>query len=873
MDTTRIRASYLRFFEERGHVVRPSASLIPVDPTLLLTNAGMVPFKPYFLGEEEPPFPRAASVQKCFRTVDIDIIGTTARHFTFFEMLGNFSFGDYFKEKAIPYAYELVTEVFGIDPELLWFTVHETDDEAAEIWIDSVGAPPNRVQRRGRDNFWQMGVPGPAGPSSEIFYDRGPAYGVEGGPAVDEERFVEVWNLVFMQNVQDRPYHVVGDLPAKSIDTGMGLERMAMVLQGVESVFDIDVVRPVLAVAEAHADVAYGDDPLVDVSLRVLADHGRAMTFLIGDGVVPSNEGRGYVLRRVLRRAVRHAWRLGDKGLLTPKLVAKTIEVAGAGYPELRDKQAFIEEVVAREEERFRRTLASGHNLLDQALSDLEAGDALPGAVAFKLHDTYGFPVELTTEIAGEQGIEVDTGAFEAEMEEQRTRARSAWRGGEEAATADAYRRVLDRVGPSDFLGYTDLVSASEIVAMLRDGEAADAAGAGETVEVFLDRTPFYAEAGGQVGDKGLLESRDVRAVVFDSQTAVPGLVSHHVRVARGTLRVGDRVEAMVDSPRREAISKSHTGTHILHWSLRSVLGEHVHQAGSHNDAGRLRFDFSHYGGLSQEEFAEIERIANERVIANAKVRAFTTSMDDAREIGALAFFGDKYGDVVRVVEIGEYSKELCGGTHTPSAGQVGPLIVLGESSIGSNLRRIEAYSGDTAYEYLAALRRRLGETGELLRAKPEDVPERVRQLMERTRGLEEELTSLRTKLDAEEAAELAQGAAEIAGVKLVVTARQGVPQGQLRGLALTLRDRLGEGVAVVGGTYEGKGALVGVVGPGLVARGVSAAELILPGAKILGGGGSRDPELAQAGGPRGDRLDEALDAIREAVSRVLSSL
>jgi len=871
MESPRIRSSFLRFFEERGHTVRPSAPLIPVDPTLLLTNAGMVPFKPYFLGEERPSFPRATSVQKVFRAVDIDIIGTTARHFTFFEMLGNFSFGDYFKEKAIPYAYELVTEGLGIDPEMLWFTVHETDDEAAAIWIDGVGVPANRVQRRGNDNFWQMGVAGPAGPSSEIFYDRGARYGVDGGPAVDEERFVEIWNLVFMQYVQDEPYHVVGDLPAKSIDTGMGLERIAMVLQDKETVFDIDTVRPILAVAERHSGVAYGRDPMTDVSLRVLADHGRAMTFLIGDGVIPSNEGRGYVLRRVLRRAVRHAWRLGGSSLITPLLVEETVNVLGSWYSELLEKKSFIQDVVTREEERFRATLASGHNLLDQELADLDDGGRISGSVAFKLHDTFGFPIELTTEIAGEHGVQVDMGGFEKEMAEQRERARSAWKGVDEAADADVYRRLLDGVGPSEFLGYSDLLASSIVVAMLRDGASVEMAGEGQTVEVFLDRTPFYAEAGGQVGDSGFLQTATAHGVVTDTQAAVPGLVSHHVKVVGGELRVGDQVEAMVDSPRREAISKSHTGTHILHWALRDVLGEHVHQAGSRVEAGRLRFDFSHFSGLADEEFAEIERIANERVIANSHVHAFNTSMDHARDLGALAFFGDKYGDVVRVVEIGDFSKELCGGTHTPSSGQVGPLVILGESSIGSNLRRIEAYSGDHGYDYLVGLRRRLGEAGKLLRAQPEDVPARVRQLLERTRALEEEASTLRAKLGAEEAAELVHDAVVIGDVKIVVAAREHVPPGQLRALALTLRDRLDRGIVVLGSVNDGKGALIAVITRDLVERGVSAAEVLIPGARVLGGGGSRDPELAQAGGPHGARLDEALDAVREAVGRALA--
>ncbi|MDH3397112.1 MAG: alanine--tRNA ligase, partial [Acidimicrobiia bacterium] len=454
MDSNQLRSSFLKFFEERAHTARPSASLIPVDPTLLLNNAGMVPFKPYFLGEEQPPWLRAVSSQKCVRTVDIDIIGTTARHISFFEMLGNFSFGDYFKEDAIPWAYELVTEVFGIDPEFLWFTVHETDDEAAQIWLDKVGVEPHRLQRRGHDNFWQMGVPGPCGPSSEIFFDRGSAYGPEGGPVVDEERFVEVWNLVFMQNIQDEPYHVVGDLPAKSIDTGMGLERMAAVMQGAETIFDVDVVRPVLDTAARSAGVTYGEDPMVDVSLRVLADHGRAMTFLIGDGVVPSNDGRGYVLRRILRRAVRHAWRLGGDGLITPKLVQATVNVMAVGYPRLVEQQGFITEVVTREEARFRKTLKSGHTLLETELETVTEGGLLSGDTTFKLHDTFGFPVELTKEIAAERGVDIDLQAFEIAMEEQRTMARAAWKGGEDSATADAYRLLLEEIGPTEFLGY-----------------------------------------------------------------------------------------------------------------------------------------------------------------------------------------------------------------------------------------------------------------------------------------------------------------------------------------------------------------------------------------------------------------------------------
>ncbi len=873
MDSNQLRSTFLKFFEERSHTIRPSSSLIPVDPTLLLNNAGMVPFKPYFLGEEQAPWLRAVSSQKCVRTVDIDIIGTTARHASFFEMLGNFSFGDYFKEKAIPWAYELVTEAFGIDPEFLWFTVHETDDEAAEIWLDTVGVEPHRLQRRGHDNFWQMGVPGPCGPSSEIFYDRGSAYGPEGGPVVDEERFVEIWNLVFMQNIQDEPYHVVGDLPAKSIDTGMGLERMATVMQGAASIFDIDVVRHVLDTAARSAGVTYGQDPMVDVSLRVLADHGRAMTFLIGDGVVPSNDGRGYVLRRILRRAVRHAWRLGGEGLITPELVQATVDVMTPGYPELHGKQDFITDVVTREEGRFRQTLRSGHTLLETELDSIAEGDALSGDTTFKLHDTFGFPVELTKEIAAERGIDVDHQAFEVAMEEQRQKARAAWKGGEDAATADAYRLLLDDIGPTEFLGYAQEASQSRVLSLLGDGVTIDRAEEGQEVEVFLDRTPFYAEAGGQVGDTGLIETETGRLTVKDTQAGVPGLNGHRATVAKGFIQVGQDAQARIDSPRREGIRKSHTGTHVLHWALRRVLGKHVQQAGSLVQNGRLRFDFSHFGGLDQDEFAEVERLANERVIANAGVRAFETSKDEAQALGALAFFGDKYGEVVRVVEIGDYSKELCGGTHTPSVGQVGPLVVMGESSIGSNLRRIEAYSGDHAYEYLAGLRRRLTDVGRLLRAQPDEVPARVAALMERAKELEEKLAAIGQQSRAEAAVEIAETAETIGEARWAVAGAGEMPPDQLRVLALQVRERLGRSVVVLGSTNAGKGALLGAVSTDLVAGGLSAAEIILPAARILGGGGSRDPELAQAGGPQGDRLDEALDAAREAAARALTEV
>ncbi len=855
-----IRRAFLEFFRGREHTIVPGSSLIPVDPTLLLTNAGMVPFKPYFLGEQEPPFRRAASVQKCVRTIDIDIVGTTARHLSFFEMLGNFSFADYFKDKAIPWAYEFVVEVLTVDPEFLWYTVHEDDDEAAEIWIDGVGVPPDRLQRRQKDNFWQMGVAGPAGPSSEIFYDRGSEYGPDGGPIVDEERFFEVWNLVFMQYVQDEPYHVVGDLPARNIDTGSGLERLLVVLQGVENVFLTDLVRPVLAAAEQVTGTSYGTDERSDVALRILADHGRALTALIGDGVVPSNEGRGYVLRRLIRRAVRHAWSLGAENLVTPALIEATVAVMAEPYPGLAGSREGIIEMAEREEVRFRRTLQGGFGLLGEELEALPAGGVLPGFVAFKLHDTYGFPVELTEELAAERDIGVDRAGFDAEMERQRQRARAAWKGDPDEQTTQVYREVLERSGPTDFVGYEHIQTSARVLSIVRDGESIETAAEGEEVEVYCDRTPFYAESGGQVGDRGSIVTETGRGRVNDTQLAVPGLHGHRVKVVSGAIRVGQDVMLEVEPDRRERIRKSHTGTHILHWALRNVLGSHVQQAGSLVEAGRLRFDFSHYDALGSEELAAVEQAASDRVIENATVTSYEVTREEAEEMGALAFFGDKYGDRVRVVQAGSYSRELCGGTHVPATGQIGPIAIVGESSIGANQRRIEAYTGSTAYRYMSDLRAELMSAAEHLRVGPGSVAEAAKKLVERVKEQEVRIERFEAQGRSQVAGSIAEGAESIGKARLVVSEAPGTSPDELRVLSLQVRDLLGSGVVVLGSEREGKAALVVAVSKDLVSSGVSAAEVAVPAARILGGGTSRDAELAQAGGPQGERLQEALE-------------
>jgi alanyl-tRNA synthetase len=870
MRSQEIREAFVEFFTERNHEFRPSSSLIPVDPTLLTTNAGMVPFKPYFLGEEDPPWPRAVSIQKCVRTVDIDIIGTTQRHLSFFEMMGNFSFGDYFKEKAIPWGYEMVTEVFGLDPGRLWFTVHETDDEAEEIWIDGVGVPAERVQRGGKDNFWQMGIPGPCGPSSEIFYDKGEEFGEAGGPiGGEEDRYVEIWNLVFMQNVQDEPYHVVGELPAKNIDTGLGLDRLAAVLQGVPSVFDIDTTREVLHTGERYTRLEYGASERDDVSLRILADHGRTVTFLIGDGVIPSNDGRGYVLRRVLRRAVRHAWQYGGDGLVAPKLAETTIDVMGDSYPELVEKKDFILEVVTREEEQFRRTLESGHQLLD---TELEERDSLSGTAAFKLHDTFGFPIDLTKEIAAERGVDVDLEGFEVAMQAQRERARAAWRGSDAAEMAEVYRGVIDEHGLTDFVGYDYETSDGVILSMVREGETVSTAEKGQEVEVFLDKSPFYAESGGQVGDTGVIKTDTGEAVVVDTQHVLQGLHGHMVKVTRGELVTGQPANSAIDSPRREGIRKSHTGTHVLHWAIRDVLGDHAGQAGSLVEDGRLRFDFSHFSQTAHEELGEIESEVNQRLIANSQVSTTVTTKDEAEAMGAIAFFGDKYGDIVRVVKVGDFSTEFCGGTHTHTAGQVGPLTIVSESSIGSNIRRLEALTGMAAYEYLIGLRNALGRTGDLLRAPARDVPERVERLLEKVSGLEEQLDAIASKRMGSMAEELATKPEMVGETALVVADAGDVSGNELRQIALGIRDRVkGSSLVVLGSAHGGKGALVGVATKDLVDQGLSAGELIAGAARRLGGGGSRDPELAQAGGPNGGELSAALDTAREDAGRLLA--
>ncbi|MDE0116669.1 MAG: alanine--tRNA ligase [bacterium] len=843
-----IRSAFTSFFGERGHAVLPSASLIPRDPTVLFTVAGMVPFKPYFLGEEASPHPRTVTVQKCVRAGgkhnDLDEIGRTRRHLTFFEMLGNFSFGDYFKTEAIGWAWEFVTEGLGFDPDRLWVTVHLSDDEAAEIWREAAGVSPDRIQRMDEDNYWRMADTGPCGPCSEIFFDKGPEFGADGGPARGgEERFLEFWNLVFMQFDQ-RPDGQV-PLPRPSIDTGAGLERILTLIQGVDSVFDIDEMAELVGEASAATGVRLGAAEHSDITLRILAEHARTMTFLISDGVFPSNEDRGYVLRRIMRRAIRRAYLLGVTEVVTPKLVDKVVGIMGHDYPDLVANHSFVRDVVAREEESFRSTLAQGSQILDDAIDRLGDGEALSGDLAFLLHDTYGFPFEVTEETAREREVAVDRDGFDQLMEGQRTRARQDFEA-RHATSADvsAYAAVVAEHGPTEFVGRDCDIAEAVVLAVTDDG-------------IILDRTPFYAESGGQVGDTGTIASPTGRAAVADTSYAVPELHLHHAESLDGEIAVGQTVIAAIDTDRRAAIRRNHTATHLLHWALKETLGDHVKQQGSLVADDRLRFDFTHFEALDARQIAEIERLANADILDNPPTRNYETSMAEATEAGAIAFFGDKYGERVRVLEAGPHSIELCGGTHVRALGDIGPVKIVSEGSIGANIRRIEAVTGTRPVELLAEKEQVVALTAERLGVPADQLLAGADKRMAEIKGLRAELAELRQAVSSDQSAVLAQQAVDGVVVALVA----GVDRGQLRDLAIATRDRPGVAAVVLGAAPEGGGAaLVAAVTPDSDRH---AGELIAEAAATIGGGGGRDAKLAIAGGRDPSRLEEALSQVR----------
>jgi alanyl-tRNA synthetase len=950
MESAEIVRRFLTFFEQQGHTIVPSASLVAEDPTLLFVVAGMQPFKPYLLGQQTPPWKRVADVQKCLRTLDIEEVGKTTRHATFFQMLGNWSFGDYFKEKMIPWAWELLTRPesdggFGFPEDRLWATVLPDDKESFGIWRHVVGLPESRIQFRGlKDNYWHMGVPGPGGPCSEIYYDRGPEYGRDGGPEADEDRFLEIWNCVFMEDVLSAvrakdDFDVEGPLPFKNVDTGMGLERMASILQGVDNLYEIDTTWKILDRAAELTEQKYGADHRTDVALRVVADHVRSAVMLVEDGVLPSNEARGYVLRRILRRSIRNlrllsgGQRGGSGGMPSRRdrenehylheLTAAAVGAMAPQFPELSADAPKIHAVIDAEEAAFAATLRTGTAIFDAAVGEVkrrgaaalggaagsglaERGAAgsglaergvagsglaergvagsrleLTGEQAFQLHDTYGFPIDLTLEMAGEQGLAVDEEGFRRLMAQQRRRAKDDSQA-KKTGNADisVFTAMLEQAGKVTFTGYEESSGEATIIGLLANGVPVPAAGAGTEVEVVLDRTPFYAEGGGQLADTGVIKTAGPAGgagsliKVHDVQAPVPGLVVHRGVVTEGEAAVGAPAYAEIDVERRRAVSRSHTATHLIHRAFRGALGESAAQAGSENSPGRLRLDFTASGSVPPSVLRDVEDEVNTVLINDLAVRAFTAPLEQARAMGALALFGEKYGDQVRVVEVGDYSRELCGGTHVVRSGQLGLVKILGESSIGSGVRRVEALVGTDAFRYLATESLLVSQLSEQLKARREELPERVAALVARVRDAEKELERLRSAQLLGAGAGLAGGAEDIGGVAFVA---HRVPDGTsadgIRTLALDVRGRLADrpAVVLVAGVPADRPVVVAAVNERARERGLAAGALVKKAAAQLGGGGGGRDDVAQGGGaPIGDNgsdaIDEAFSAVRAVV-------
>ncbi|CAB5241040.1 unannotated protein [freshwater metagenome] len=843
----------------------------------------MVPFKPYFLGEITPPFKRATSVQKCVRTLDIDEVGKTTRHASFFQMCGNFSFGDYFKEGAITLAWELLTRPisdggYGFEEERLWVTVFLDDDEAADIWHKKIGVPKERIQRMGMgDNFWSMGVPGPCGPCSEIYYDRGPTYGKDGGPIADENRYMEVWNLVFMQNERGvgsgkDDFPILGELPAKSIDTGLGLERMAALLQGVENIYEIDTTMQILKKASELTGVAYGASVKSDISLRVIADHARTSAMLIGDGVTPGNEGRGYVLRRMMRRTIRNMRLLGSMDPIMSELTVSAIEAMGPQYPELISDTKRILSVSVSEEESFLQTLKSGTTIFEVASASLKKSKSttLPGAEAFKLHDTYGFPFDLTLEMAREEGLEVDEDGFRRLMKEQKDRAKADSRAKRSGHTdVSEYRTIADASGKSEFCGYTSVTSESTVTGILLDGLSSKSATAGDDVEIILNRTPFYAEGGGQLADGGTITLSSGAVIEIDDvQTPVPGIFVHRGRVLNGSVEIGENALAAIDVERRDAISRAHTATHMVHKAFREVLGETATQAGSENSPGRFRFDFPSTGAVPDSVINEVESRVNTLLLDNLEVTAQTMTQAQAKEIGAMALFGEKYGDQVRVVSVGDWARELCGGTHVTRSGQLGVVKLLSESSIGAGVRRVEALVGVDAYQFLAREHVLLNSLTSIIKgARVEELPERISELITKIRDIEKELSALRSAAAFAQIGAIAKTATVINALTTTVAVlSDGISGDDLRTIALELRAKATNSVVALISINDGKPVLVVAVSDAARAQGVKAGALVKIASAVLGGGGGGKDDFAQGGGTDITAVNKALSAICEAL-------
>ena len=883
MQTHEIRDRFLRHFTSAGHTEVPSASLILDDPNLLFVNAGMVQFKPYFLGEVSPPYPRATSVQKCVRTGDIDEVGKTTRHNTFFQMAGNFSFGDYFKDGAIGYAWDLVTKSqadggYGFDPDRIWVTVFEHDAEAAALWRKITGIPAERIQyRNAEDNYWDMGVPGPGGPCSEIYYDRGPEYGREGGPVVDEDRYLEIWNLVFMQDIrgEDPPkkgFPPIGELPQKNIDTGMGVERVAYLLQGVENVYETDLVRPVIAKAEEISGRRYGDNHPDDVRFRVIADHARSGAMLIGDGVTPGNEARGYVLRRLLRRIVRSVRLLGVHEPVLPEFAAVVRDAMAPSYPEIARDFDRINDVMAQEEETFLATLTTGSKIFDVAAEQAKrAGSSiLAGDKAFQLHDTYGFPIDLTLEMAAEQGLEVDEDGFRSLMEQQRQRAK-ADAASQKTGFADlsAYRDLLDQHGETRFLGYTDLQAGAKVLGLLHDGRPVTSIREGQTAELVLDQTPFYAESGGQIADTGVLIGSAGEAKVLDVQKNVPGLFVHTVEVIAGEIGLDTEVTGSVDEARRMSIQRSHSATHLVHAAVRGAYGRRAAQAGSLNSPGRMRFDFTSPKSVSADVLTAVEEEVNDYLVTDVEVQSYTTSMDKALDMGAVALFGEKYGNEVRVVDMGEYSRELCGGTHVGSIGQLGLVKLVSDSSIGSGVHRVEALVGRDALQYVRKEQLLVSQLAGTFKVPSEQLPGRIEDVLKRLRDAEKEIETLRTQKVLGSAGELVEQAREVDGITLVAAkVGEGVDAGGLRKLTGEVRNRLGSRPGIVA-LFSPSGEKVSfAVATTAAARdkGFAAGQLVPSFADAIGGRGGGKPDLAQGGGTNPAGIEQAIGAVEAGI-------
>ena len=888
MDSVDIRSRWLDFFESKNslklpHTVVPSASLIASDPNLLLVNAGMVPFKPFFLGEVKPPYQRATSVQKCVRTLDIDEVGKTTRHASFFQMCGNFSFGDYFKEGAIALAWELLTKSisdggYGFSEDKLWVTVYEDDDEAANIWQKQVGVPKNRIQRRGMaDNFWSMGVPGPCGPCSEIYFDRGSAYGKEGGPIADEDRYLEIWNLVFMQNIRGEggdknSFPIVGELPAKNIDTGLGLERTAALLQGVENIYEIDTTKLVLDKASALTKVKYGKDEKSDVALRVVADHARTAMMLIGDGVTPGNEGRGYVLRRMMRRTIRNMRLLGSQDLVIGELIKSSIKAMGPQYPDLISGSERILAIAQAEEETFTQTLKSGTSIFDLAATQLksEKSKSLSADTAFKLHDTYGFPFDLTLEMAREQGLGVDEVGFRKLMNEQRDRAKADAKAKKSGHTdLTEYRAIVDKSGTSKFVGYENISAEATITGVLVDGKSVAEANIGAEIEITLDRTPFYAEGGGQLADGGKIQLSNGAVIqVEDVQSPLPGLIVHRGSVVSGVVKSGAPVVADIDLERRLAISRAHTATHMVHKAFREALGETATQAGSENAPGRFRFDFPSTSAVPISVLNDVESRVNELLIADLQVHAQVMSQDAAKAMGAIALFGEKYGDQVRVVSVGDWAKELCGGTHVARSGQLGLVKLLSESSIGAGVRRVEALVGHDAYQYLAREHVLLNSLTEIIKgARADELPQRISELVEKMKSMEKELSAVRSAKALAATSQIANKAKKVRDFNLIVEQLESeIAVDDMRSIAINLREKVKSGVVVLSTINSGKPLLVAAVSPEAIKLGIKAGDLIKIGSTTLGGGGGGKDDFAQGGGVDVSAISKALNEITKLI-------